>query len=565
MDIVVGSCFLGALFLGLWDVIRSTMGVEPWNAFLYALLIASLVLNAVFGHNYLLDDTNTQFTETGAVRGQQIIGSYATKHLMDINTQDRQTPNAESPVDGFSVAELASKQSSTGAGADSPTAVIASDGESSIAAEQPSSAGVGEKHTPCMVTANNHSTAEEPASDQSSSITASRKGSVAALTENRYSDPEICQKVLRGVTYSSEESLGTNRLAFTVSRGIPHQRLVRAFGIDNGFTTLDDDYRRAFRSEAQNRLSHATKEGWRRIAGKALAMASSYAMKITGHRRHSLDQVVQIISLRMVLEALLGLDPDNLGDGDVLRIAEQINRLWIESKSSTESDAVGIEQFRPYFETLGIRQKNPGDNPLNLLLPAYETLWRLVGRCLIEVVFRPAANSEWLDVLKEFLKRPDDTKTFQGEAGGGKVPVLFLVKEALRLYPPTRRIYRAFHMTSKAEPEVIAADIEACHRLTTVWGDDSDKYKPARWFSANAAMNRAFMPFGGSPYLCPAGGSFAPRMIGVLVAAIASSISVTDWQLELNGPTSSSSRLFGDETELGSDRTERNEWFLVRK
>ena len=565
MDIIVGSCFLGALFLGLWDVIRSSLGLEPWNAAFYALLIASLTINAVFGRNYLLGDNDTKLTETEAVRGQQVIGSDATKQLIDADTQDQQTPDAESPVDELSIAEIASKQSSNGAGADSQIAVIASNGESSIATEQPSSAGIGEQHTSCTVTAINHSTAEEPATDQSSSITASLKGSVAAQTQNRYSDPEICHKILRGATYSPEESLGTNRLAFTVSRGIPNQRLARAFGIDNGFTTFDDDYGRAFRSEAQNRLSLATKEGWGPIAGKALAMASNYAKKITGHRRHSLDQLVQIISLKLVFEALLGLHSGNLGDDDVLRIAEHINRLWIESKSSTGSDAVGVEQFRPYFETLGIRQTNPGDNPLNLLLPAYETLWRVVGRCLIEVVFRPSADTEWLDVLKEFLKRPDDIKTFQREAGGRKVPVLFLVKEALRLYPPTRRIYRAFHMTSKDEPEVVAADIEACHRLTTIWGDDSDKYQPTRWFSANAAMNRAFMPFGGSPYICPASSSFAPRMIGVLVAAIASSISVTDWKLELSGPTCSSFTLLSDETELGSDRTERNEWFLVRK
>ena len=137
MDIIVGSCFLGALFLGLWDVIRSSLGLEPWNAAFYALLIASLTLNAVFGRNYLLGDNDTKLTETEAVRGQQVIGSDATKQLIDADTQDQQTPDAESPVDELSIAEIASKQSSNGAGADSQIAVIASNGESSIATEHP--------------------------------------------------------------------------------------------------------------------------------------------------------------------------------------------------------------------------------------------------------------------------------------------------------------------------------------------------------------------------------------------------------------------------------------------
>ena len=40
--------------------------------------------------------------------------------------------------------------------------------------------------------------------------------------------------------------------------------------------------------------------------------------------------------------------------------------------------------------------------------------------------------------------------------------------EALRLYPPTKRIYRNLHLTGKRDPEILAANIKACHRTPVI-------------------------------------------------------------------------------------------------
>lgn len=166
-----------------------------------------------------------------------------------------------------------------------------------------------------------------------------------------------------------------------------------------------------------------------------------------------------------------------------------------------------------------------------------------------------------------FLRNLDDRGAFRASTEGG-VSVEFLVKEALRLYPPTKRIYRHFEMQSPEgieTVETVAADIEACQRLPEIWGAESNKYRPARWITADRGMLDAYMPFGGNPFPCPAGGSFGPRMIGVLVAVIARYVSASEWQLELVGKASDSRGVLDDDTELNSKRSGSEKWLLIRK
>ena len=100
-------------------------------------------------------------------------------------------------------------------------------------------------------------------------------------TARRFSDSGICLNILKGTTYSSDESLGTNKLSLLVSRAIPKQRLVRAFGIDNGFTTFDPEKRADFLSEARERLAEVTRYGWEGIASTAEDVTEKYVEKIS--------------------------------------------------------------------------------------------------------------------------------------------------------------------------------------------------------------------------------------------------------------------------------------------
>ncbi|KAL8664515.1 MAG: hypothetical protein Q9168_007889 [Polycauliona sp. 1 TL-2023] len=380
----------------------------------------------------------------------------------------------------------------------------------------------------------------------------------------RVSDPATCLKILQNLPY--DDSLGANKIPHVVSRAVPNQRLVRAFQIDNGFTTSDQAYGRLFRTIATQQIRQDSFGGWRNIATVARDVASDYLEKLNADIMVRLDLMVQAVSLKVVLSTFFEVDHDMYTDDTAIFIAETINHLWIQSKSRVGSQAEDFALLRSRLIEVGLTWKESKENPLNIILPAYETLWRVVARCLIEIVFRPSADTEWLALLEDFRTRPH-TETFsRSPPGDTKVSVAFLVNEALRLYPPTRRINRLVHYASQPKPEILAVDVEQCHRLTEIWGDDSDHYRPARWISANEDMRQAFMPFGCGPWICPASGSFGPMMIGVLVAAFASVISKEDWEFQMqSGKPDEGAKALDDATKLDSDSRENMVWEIVKR
>ncbi|KAL8923695.1 MAG: hypothetical protein Q9208_004447 [Pyrenodesmia sp. 3 TL-2023] len=383
-------------------------------------------------------------------------------------------------------------------------------------------------------------------------------------TFRRFSDPTTCLKILQGKTYDT--SLGINRLTFEESRAIPNQRLVRAFRIDNGFTTIDPAHAREFRGKASQTLRDVTRGDWNRIGIKAHGFARTYFENHGSQNRGRLGTIVQIVTLKVVLSVFFEVEEGLMTDEAMLGIAENINLLWIQSKSSAGSRSGDFRILEDFLKRLGLDWANSKDNPLNMLLPVYETLWRVVANCLVEVVFRPSADPEWYMLLKAFRANPTSEHLSRPRFGQDGVSVEFLVKEALRLYPPTRRIYRQVHLASKRKSELVAADIEKCHRLPQVWGEDSHRYRRARWTSADKSMHYAFMPFGGNPWICPANAKFGPMMIGVLVAAFASTISAKDWELQLQSELpDGSSRVLDDDMELDSNRGENTAWMIIRR
>ena len=54
-------------------------------------------------------------------------------------------------------------------------------------------------------------------------------------------------------------------------------------------------------------------------------------------------------------------------------------------------------------------------------------------------------------------------------------------------------------------------------------------------------------------------------MIGILVAAIASNISASEWQLELQGQSLGCPTVLDDEMELNSERSKDTEWVMLKK
>jgi hypothetical protein len=173
---------------------------------------------------------------------------------------------------------------------------------------------------------------------------------------------------------------------------------------------------------------------------------------------------------------------------------------------------------------------DPRSSPLNLILPSFETLWRVVLRLFLVLQGHDGRKEEYIQILLAFVQNPTPTR-FNLELGIGeeRISAEYLVKEALRLYPPTRRIRRVFQFadSSSSNHDTIAADVEACQLDTDVWGADALQFEPLRWrkneISASASAfgvesrDRNFLAFGARPFLCPASHDFGPMVIALLV------------------------------------------------
>ncbi|KAL9132168.1 MAG: hypothetical protein Q9217_000102 [Psora testacea] len=389
-----------------------------------------------------------------------------------------------------------------------------------------------------------------------------RNENVEPKCVQKFNSPEACKKILACTGYGN--SHGHNLLTAVQSRAFPNQRLVRAFGISNGFTTDNEENSKAFRKAAYEKINKVDDAEWKRIGGFAELLVTRAIQKADDYSANAiniipLDVLVQSVTLKISLYVLYGVDPLELDNHVIEELASDITTLWVKSKDARlGTDDFDKARLKHNVSSLlpNINLQHPMDNPLNFILPAYETMWRAVFFGLIEVVFKSTPTSRWVGKLQDYLAKPSK-KCFEevGEDGPSIVSVSHIVNEILRCYPPTKRVYRKLHMTDKTEPEIVAADIEACHLDQTTWGEDASGFRPDRWKNIHPEAQAAFMPFGGSPFVCPAKQDFGPRMIGLLIASFAAQVQREEWFLGIDeGPCSDRWNEITAETHLATAR-----------
>jgi len=455
MDFLETTLALLLLALAFWGFFTDPVGIAVWDAVLPAFLAAFVVLHAIDGLFWLLRSDEPQIAVTNAISEQQSGTATAPETAINQNqaaegTHDQPPSTGVNPEQPSATSanqdqasgtvEARDQPSATDANVDQPPltgaiteqtpateAIEVQSPATVVIREQLSAMGPTRGERPSGITgprdqlsdsgladdrpsATEATTEQFPttgvnSSEESPDTTASRDDpKPSENTTRHFSDPKVCREILKCKMY--DKSLGPNSLSPVVSRAIPNQRLVHAFDIDNGFTTFDDQYRRDFLQDATKRLSEATKNGWKNIADQACDVASKYVDKFVGKPRCKLEYVVQVVSLKVVFETFFGLDSDVLSDHPMVRIAQGINDLWIKSKSPSDSQAGGAKMLRQPLKELKLEWTDQRQNPLNILLPVYETLWRVVAFCLIEVVFRPSAQAEWLETLDKFPQKP---------------------------------------------------------------------------------------------------------------------------------------------------------------
>jgi hypothetical protein len=347
-------------------------------------------------------------------------------------------------------------------------------------------------------------------------------------------------------------------------RSTPNARLQRVFDIDNIFTASTLERARRFKTEASHvlvRASHwngQTKtDDWTSLIA-LMDRTIVYDIQRLGSTFH-LDTLVRNVTLRLSIEYLFaGQVQHDLDNFPIESIATAINLLWIDSKNITDltaplSDDVAQRKDQLFADLQQMITFDPTDstqNPLNLILPAYETMWRVVKMGFLELYLRDdlhkdSAAQVWIETLQAYK---DGTVSFSLKDNSSKFCAKDVVKEILRLYPPARHVYRRYPGDEKDK----IADIEMCQRLKPLGGEDPLVFRPERWMQIRKEFERVkmdemgrvqklgayefdlgFMPFGEA---CPAGfrgtGAFGFKMVALLVVALVRAAEEHGFQIE---------------------------------
>ncbi|KAK3684316.1 hypothetical protein B0T22DRAFT_274461 [Podospora appendiculata] len=322
-------------------------------------------------------------------------------------------------------------------------------------------------------------------------------------------------------------------------RSQPNSRLVAAFGIDNSLTTASVEVHDAFRRAAAKLVGnhqarwlvlYQAAEGivsdWRQIGG---------ASEADGARRLRLAEGVRCLCFRVVLvdvfgKAVGGGGAGFVGEGEgeggresqvdgekgtkededlVVVITKEINNQWVESKRNENLPRSkvledGLKRLKLVLPDGDGVPLTP-EEALGLIMPQYETLWRVVLLTFVTAFHRVHGKAR-----EEITRRTEGVPGCLGDSEKEK-SALGLAKEGLRLFPSNKRIYR-----TGSEP----ADLERCHRRAEIWGDDALEFRPERFDSLTDLQKQAYFPFSIGQHKCPAYAGFGDRMVTMLVVVL---------------------------------------------
>ncbi|TQS34609.1 hypothetical protein Golomagni_05002 [Golovinomyces magnicellulatus] len=306
-------------------------------------------------------------------------------------------------------------------------------------------------------------------------------------------------------------------------RAGPNQRLRSVFGIHNAFTNTDPIEYQMIMAPIRGKLKQIRSSDWSEPLNFLHKSIQKQMFRISYRRPLNLSSMVRKLTFRLTLYMFFSREILNPSDQAIESITASINSLWIDSKNleddsiSEKIEAEKKDLLLQLGRILNMDVKEGKKNPLNIIIPAYETLWRVVLRCFLEIRFRASAEQRhnYRDTAIKFFREPNST-SFKVE-NNDSPSFAAIVKEALRLYPPTKRIYRL------VDGETVQIEVEKIQRDPTTWGLDSTEFKPSRWKSIEINQTN-YLPFGAGKFQCPAQQEVAPMMIAVLISVLVNQI-----------------------------------------
>jgi len=308
-----------------------------------------------------------------------------------------------------------------------------------------------------------------------------------------------------------------------ISRATPNTRLIRAFSLTNTFVNPSISMHSQFRADAEGLVRDATRD-WphfihsTRDAVQATLPEPSNSLQF--------DHFIQSATLRIVLVGLLrvNLSMDELSTKDIDTSSFLINKLWTASKSAfTTIDPVELQRLNKCLRRL-IPDANRYPNPLDFIVPAWETMWRVVATTVAHIE-KDKRRDDLHDLMQDALDQgnftvPHPTLSFSA---------MDCVNESIRLHPPSRRIARdtsVFRYPASLRPilqwfvpaTIEVADIQAFYLAKEVWGGDANEFEPGRRRADRTLPSTSFA-FGSQPMAC-----VASRWAPIAAAAIAASV-----------------------------------------
>ncbi|KAK1777889.1 hypothetical protein QBC45DRAFT_443131 [Copromyces sp. CBS 386.78] len=335
-------------------------------------------------------------------------------------------------------------------------------------------------------------------------------------------------------------------------RALANSRLVVAFGIDTSLTSSSVSVHKEFRKLANASISKSNAD-WQKLY--EVAMNFLQREKIGRNTVH-LAECVRCLCFVVVLVSQFEADLTKLDGSIVKQVTDEINTQWLKSKVN-DGTLKRSEKLKQYLYTLFEDPEKSvvtgaaisSTQALGLIMPQYETLWRVVLLTYVTAYHRQSDR-------RSLKKRVRDVPACLGNAAIEK-EALKLAKEGLRLYPSNNSIYRALPGTGPP----ISADVQACHRYFDVWGRDALEFRPERFDNLTPLQDKAYFPFSLGSHTCPASSGFGYRIVTMLVVSMGRALSPETGKLNFRDAQLDDE--VGTPLPTGRDEMENWSWDLV--
>ncbi|EIW85663.1 hypothetical protein CONPUDRAFT_80162, partial [Coniophora puteana RWD-64-598 SS2] len=220
---------------------------------------------------------------------------------------------------------------------------------------------------------------------------------------------------------------------------------------------------------------------------------------------------IQSIAFTSVLIGFLGATLSELDPEDVAFVTSMLDQLCTRAPARPE-------QLQRVHSILRQWLHERYEDPLDYIMPAYETIWSVVASTVAMVYDQDDYKSAFLD----FGENPTP-RQFEAPRQGGRMPSAeAVVMEMLRMHPPNRQIYRETLLVSWpfTVSVVRIADINVAQR-SRAWGDNSNVFDPSRegLTQGQQSEERPMLAFGHGRLKC-LGARWAPIAVGVIVAKV---------------------------------------------